>query len=45
VVEDEVPLKEQHIITVLTPDNKLQNEYNRIYGSGILVPDTEKIIH
>ena len=45
VVEDEVLLKEQHIITVLTPDNKLQNEYNRIYGSGILMPDTEKIIH
>jgi len=43
--EEEVPLKEQHIMTVLTPDNKLQNEYNRVYGSGIIVPDDEKIIH
>ena len=42
--EEEVPLKEQHIVVVLTPDNKLQNEYNKIYGSGLIVPD-EKIIH
>ena len=42
--EEEVPLKEQHIVVVLTPDNKLQNEYNKIYGSGLVVPD-EKIIH
>ena len=45
VEEEEVPLKEQHIVTILTPDNKLQNEYNRIYGSGLIVPDAEKIIH
>ena len=44
--EEEVPLKEQHIVTVLTPDNKLQNEYNRVYGSGLVVPDRMiKIIH
>ena len=42
--EEEMVLKEQHIVVVLTPDNKLQNEYNKIYGSGLIVPD-EKIIH
>ena len=42
--EEEVQLKEQHIVVVLTPDNKLQNEYNRVFGSGLLVPE-EKIIH
>ena len=45
VEEKEVPLKEQHIVTVLTPDKRLQNEYNRIYGSGLIVPDADKIIH
>ena len=42
--EEEVILKDQHIIVVLTPDTKLQNEYSRVYGSGLLVPE-EKIIH
>ena len=45
VEEEEVPLKEQHIVTILTPDNKLQNEYNRVYGSGLIVPDADKLIH
>ena len=45
VDEEDVQLKEQHIMTVLTPDNKLQNEYNRVYGSGLIVPDADKIIH
>ena len=45
VDEEAVQLKEQHIMTVLTPDNKLQNEYNRVYGSGLIVPDADKIIH
>ena len=45
VDEEEVPLKEQHIVTILTTDNKLQNEYNRIYGSGLIVPDVERIIN
>ena len=45
VEEEEVLLKELHIVTILTPDNKLQNEYNRIYGSGLIVPDADKIIH
>jgi len=45
VDEKEFPLKEQHIVTILTPDNKLQNEYNRVYGSGLIVPPTDKIIN
>ena len=43
--EEEMVLKEQHIVVVLTPDKKLQNEYNRVYGSGLIVPDADKIIH
>ena len=43
--DEEIILKEQHIVVVLTPDNKLQNEYNRVYGSGLIVPDADKIIH
>jgi len=43
--EDEaMTFKEQHIVIVVTPDTKLQNEYSRVYGSGLLVPE-EKIIH
>ena len=42
--EEEMTFKEQHIVVVLTPDAKLQNEYNRVFGSGLLVPE-EKIIH
>ena len=42
--EEAMILKEQHIIIVLTPDVKLQNEYSRVYGSGLIVPE-ENIIH
>ena len=43
--EDEaMTFKDKHIVVVLTPDTKLQNEYNRVFGSGLLVPE-EKIIH
>ena len=42
--EEEMTFKEQHIVVVLTPDNKLQNEYNRVFGSGLVVPE-DKIIH
>ena len=45
VDEEEFQLKEQHIVTILTPDNKLQNEYNRVYGSGLIVPGADKIIN
>ena len=42
--DEEITLKDQHIVVILTPDTKLQNEYNRVYGSGLVVPD-ENIIH
>ena len=42
--DEEVILKDQHIMAIVTPDIKLQNEYNRVFGSGLVVPE-EKIIH
>ena len=42
--DEEMTFKEQHIMVILTPDNKLQNEYNKIYGSGLIVPE-ENLIH
>ena len=43
--EEEIQLKESHILTVVTPDTKLQNEYNRVFGSGLIVPETENIVN
>ena len=42
--EEEIILKEEHIMAVLTPDTKLQNEYNRVYGSGLVLPN-EELVH
>ena len=42
--EEEIVLKEQHIMVVLTPDTKLQNEYNRVFGSGLVIPQ-EDLVH
>ena len=44
--DEDIELKEQHILAILTPDTKLQNEYNRVYGSGLIMPeDDKKILH
>ena len=43
--DDEIFLKDQHIMAIVTPDIKLQNEYNRVFGSGLIVPETENIVH
>ena len=43
--DDEIVLKDQHIMAVVTPDIKLQNEYNRVFGSGLIVPETENIVN
>ena len=43
--DDEIVLKDQHIMAIVTPDIKLQNEYNRVFGSGLIVPEDDKIIH
>jgi hypothetical protein len=42
--EEEIILKAEHIMVVLTPDSKLQNEYNRVYGSGLIMPN-EELVH
>ena len=43
--EEEISLKDQHIMAIVTPDIKLQNEYNRVFGSGLVVPENDKIVH
>ena len=43
--DEEIFLKDQHIMAIVTPDIKLQNEYNRVFGSGLIVPEDDKIIH
>ena len=43
--DDEIVLKDQHIMAIVTPDIKLQNEYNRVFGSGLIMPDESEIIH
>ena len=43
--EKEISLKEEHIMTVLTPDIKLQNEYNRVFGSGLVIPEESNLVH
>ena len=43
--DKEYTLKEEQIHVVATPSPTIANEYNRIYGSGIVVPtDTGGII-
>ena len=42
--EVDIVLKEEHILSVLTPDTKLANEYNRVYGSGLVLPN-EDLVH
>ena len=43
--EEDMILKDQHIMIVCTPDKNLQNEYNRVFGSGLIIPEDEQIIH
>ena len=42
--EEDIRLKEEHILSVLTPDAKLANEWNRVYGSGLVLPN-EDLVH
>ena len=42
--EEDIKLKEEHILSVLTPDTKLANEYNKVYGSGLVLPQ-DNLIH
>ena len=43
--DDEIVLKDQHIMAIVTPDIKLQNEYNRVFGSGLILTENDKIVH
>ena len=43
--DDEIVLKDQHIMAIVTPDIKLQNEYNRVFGSGLIMPEDSEIVH
>ena len=43
--EEDVQLKDQHIMAIVTPDIKLQYEYNRVFGCGLIVPETENIVN
>ena len=43
--DEEIILKDQHIMAIVTPDIKLQNEYNRVFGSGLIMSENDKIVH
>ena len=43
--DEEIFLKDQHIMAIVTPDIKLQNEYNRVFGSGLIMPEDSEIVH
>jgi hypothetical protein len=43
--DEEIFLKDQHIMAIVTPDIKLQNEYNRVFGSGLVIPGEREIVH
>ena len=43
--EEEIFLKDQHIMAIVTPDIKLQNEYNRVFGSGLIMPENDSIVN
>ena len=43
--DDEISLKDQLIMAIFSPDIKFQNEYNRVFGSGLIVPEDDNIIH
>jgi hypothetical protein len=43
--DEEIFLKDQHIMTIVTPDIKLQNEYNRVFGSGLIMPGEREILN
>ena len=43
--DEEIFLKDQHIMAIVTPDTKLQNEYNRVFGSGLIMPEESEIVH
>ena len=43
--EEKFILKDQHIMVIGTPDTNLINEYNRVFGSGLVVPEESNLVH
>tara|TARA_Y100000780_G_scaffold164977_1_gene149818 strand:+ start:1105 stop:1389 length:285 start_codon:yes stop_codon:yes gene_type:complete len=44
--DDEVfSIEPHHILVVAQPSDAMLNEYNRLFGSGIVVPSGEKLVH
>lgn len=41
---NEVNFKEQHVMFEVEPKQELVNEYNKVYGSGLVTPPAKKII-
>ena len=39
-----LPIFPAHIVSIYEPETGLLNEYNKRYGSGLIVPDTESKI-
>jgi len=42
--EDDVTIKAQHVLFEITPLEELVNEYNSVYGSGIITPPRKELI-
>ena len=42
--EDDVIIQARHVIFSITPIEELMNEYNAIYGSGIVTPPKNDLI-
>jgi hypothetical protein len=39
-----LPIKGEHVMFILTPKTDLLNEYNKVFGSGLIQPKEKKII-
>jgi hypothetical protein len=39
--EHKVPIMPAHIVSIYQPETALLNEYNRRFGSGLIVPDND----
>ena len=39
-----IALKQQHVMFIVTPKTELLNEYNKVFGSGLITPKEKKII-
>lgn len=39
-----ITLKDQHVMFIVKPKTDLLNEYNKVFGSGLIQPKEKKII-